>query len=858
MSSGAPEPRRRPIDRVIDVIDRFLSDEILSQGRAERARARILIVQALAVALIGSFSAANQILIGESEFAPLGLTLVAFAVLVPVLLRRARSHVWVAGLLVGALFVVLTGANLMTAGQAVGATIFLTTIPLFGTLAQGFRWGLLWSALTISELFLLYALVRSGVEPRLVPTPWAVEVGYLRASILVAVLTSGSGLLHALFNDHTARRVERFEGDIARNRAFYRNMLDTSPDGLFTIDASGRTDFVNQTLVRLLGYESVEPLRGLRLAQFLLGPDVDSLRASTLDASDSVAMECAVLDRSGERIPVEVATTSFRLQNEGGQVFRVRDIRRFREADREAKLLRATFDQATVGVAVLEMDSEVVYANDAYLDLVGFRREDMIGRRLLDMNRTAESHDALRSIRDALLAGELVTIPRMDWSRFAQGPDYVDVRAFAIQPPGEDRPRWGTFIRDVSHLVDLEREVARAERIDSLGKLAGGIAHDFNNLLTVIMGQVDILTEDLDADHWAREYLATIMDACERSAALTSKVLDFSRKQSLRPEVFVAARAIRDMLPILRHLVPERIAIDVAVDDAADARVRCDPSRFEQILLNLVANARDAIEESGTISIRVRLGRAKQAATDDGATSEVEIEVSDDGTGMPREIQDRIFDPFFTTKPVGEGTGLGLSTVHGIVHQSGGRLEVDTAPGRGTTLRVFLPSTNAALTSSTPGAPVPRDGSAGDQGVVLVVEDNEAVRALVARTVERLGFEVVEAANGSEAIERIEAPGAEYEALVSDIVMPGASGVELARCFRSRFANRRIVLMSGYAEDEIGPLEALPSDIRFVQKPLTSATLAAALERSSRLGARALERDATPRKRVTTRTDPSG
>ncbi len=830
MSAGASVPRRRPIDRVNATIDRFISPEIRSQGPAERARARILVVQAIVVALIGAFSTIYQFFAGESRFSPLGLLLVATAVAVPILLRRATSQIWVGGLLTGALFAALTVANVLAAGQAVASTIFLTAIPLIGTLTQGLRWGFVWSILTVGELAFLHVLVSSGVTPPVSPEPVAAEGGYLRASILVAILTSASGLLHARFNDYAARRAERFEGDIARNRAFYRNMLDTSLDGLFTIDADGRIVFVNQTLVLLLGHEDASAIRGRPLTELLLGPHVEFLRASTLDDANPITVECDVIHRNGERIAAEVVTTSFALLQEGGRVYRLRDIRRLRAADREARLLRTTFEQAPMGVAVLEMDSEVVYANDAYLELTAFRREEVLGERLLEMNRTRESHAALRDIRDALARGELVSIPRMDWSQFPEGPDFVDVRAFTVQPPGEDRPRWVTFIRDVSEVVELEREVARSERIDSLGKLAGGIAHDFNNLLTVIMGQVDILSEDLEADHWGREYLATILDACERSAALTSKVLDFSRKQTLRPEVFVAGDAIRGMLPILRQLVPERIAMEVGVEEAASARVRCDPSRFEQILLNLVANARDAIEDTGTISIRVRLHEHADAEVrPEFDASEVEVEVRDDGAGMSREIQDRIFDPFFTTKPVGEGTGLGLSTVHGIVHQSGGRLELDSTPGGGTTLRVFLPATNATLSTPHAASPPPTASRGGERGRVLVVEDNEAVRALVTRSIERLGFDVVAAANGFAARELIEDRSMHFDALVSDIVMPGTSGVEVARLFRDRFVHERIVLMSGYAEDEIGPIEKLPGDIRFVQKPLTSATLAMAL-----------------------------
>ncbi|MBB83574.1 MAG: hypothetical protein CL931_07160, partial [Deltaproteobacteria bacterium] len=676
--------------------------------------------------------------------------------------------------------------------------------------------------LTFAELFALALMRDFEVEPLLMPNPRAAEIGAIRSSIFLAILITTTGLLHAYYNDLASRRALRSETDLAKNRVRYREMLDSSPDGLFSVTGDGLIEFANHTLVRLLGLGSRQDIQGRTLSQFLVDADTDTLRREATELGESISIECDVVHADGTRIPVEVATSGIYVYGDRGQVLRIRDIRRFRTANREAQVLRATFDQAPIGVAVQKLDSEVLYVNDKYLEMTAFSREELVGERLLDLSRSEEAHDFLASVQGALARGETVSVPKMDWHDFGTKPGYVDVRAFTVQPPGQDAPRWVTFLRDVTPVVELEREVSRAERIDSLGKLAGGIAHDFNNLLTVIMGQVDILDEDLGGDHWGHEYLATINDACERSAALTSKVLDFSRKQTLRPTVFMADDAIRGLVPLLRQLVPERISLDLGIAPDVDPRVRCDPSRFEQIILNLVANARDAIEGTGTIVVRVRTH--PESEENRRSLGEVEIEVSDDGAGMSKEIQDRIFDPFFTTKPVGEGTGLGLSTVHGIVHQSGGRLEVTSSEGQGTTLRVFFPSTDAEVTlpDSEPRPSKPADDR---RGTVLVVEDNTSVRDLITRTIERLGFSVIAAQDGDDARRWIEDRDQDFECLVSDIVMPGVGGVEVARLFRARFALKRIVLMSGYAEDEIGPIERLPSDIRFVQKPVTAKML---------------------------------
>ena len=807
--------------------DRFISPEILARGEPHVTRARMLVFQSAAIALISAFSMFYQVRFGASALGLVGAWMLGAALLTPFLLVRARSHVWVSGVLTGNLFLALSAANFVTAGHAVASTIFITAIPLVATLTQGVRLGAFWGVLTLAELFALALFRELDVAPLMMPNPRAAEIGSIRTSILVTMLVTTTGVLHAYFNDLASRRAIESESTLARNRASYREMLDSSPDGLFSVSERGVIDFANHTLVRLLGLSSRQDVQGRSLSDFLPGADIDALRDEAAELGESISIECDVVHADGTRIPVEVATSRIYVYGDRGQVFRVRDIRPFRRANREARLLRTIFDQAPIGVAVLRLDSEILYANDAYLEMTAFAREDLVGKRLLDLTRSDESHEILLSVQSALARGETVSCPKMDWHRFGTKPGYVDIRSFTIHPPGEDAPRWVTFVRDVTSVVELEREVSRAERIDSLGKLAGGIAHDFNNLLTVIMGQVDILAEDLGADHWGHEYLATIMDACERSATLTSKVLDFSRKQTLRPAVFLADEAIRGLVPLLRQLVPERIALDLAIAPDDEPRVRCDPSRFEQIILNLVANARDAIEDTGTITLRLRT-HPRGGEDDRRSLGEVEIEVEDDGTGMSKEVQDRIFDPFFTTKPVGEGTGLGLSTIHGIVHQSGGRIEVSSRPGHGTTLRVFLPGTDAELTR-----PViePRRVHTieGRRRTVLVVEDNAAVRALVTRTLERLGFEVVAAQDGHEAQAWIDDRERDFEALISDIVMPGLSGVEVARLFRARFARGRIVLMSGYAEDEIGPIERLPSDIRFVQKPITAKILGEAL-----------------------------
>ena len=812
---------------ILRLVDRFISPTLLAEGEPKTTRARILIVQA---ALVGgiSFVILTYQIAFESDLLPeIGIPILVASLSVPIILSHSSSPTWAGGILTGTLFSCLSLANVMTAGREPLSLIFLVTIPMIGTLTQGVRWGAFWTALTLADLFFLRSLAGSTFEAIIPIRQLSTDNEAVSISIFMAVLISITSILHGLMSDYAANRARRSDARLERARARNQEMLDKSPDGLFFATANGRISFVNKTLKRLLVAEpSSDAMLGRDVDDLTRGLDIDQLRNRISDQETSAATECEIQAANGTWIPVEIAISG---ANEiGGQVCRVRDLRSVYETDREARLMRAIFDGAPVGVGIFEMDTEVVYVNDAYHAFTTFDPSELIGKRLLDLPWAPKSREALGEILSALNNGETVAIPKMRWKQIGDRLSFVDVRAFTIQSPRKERPRWVVFLRDVTNVARLESEVSRSERIDSLGKLAGGIAHDFNNLLTVIMGQVDILEEDLGAEHWAADNLRAIMNACERSSALTSKVLDFSRKQTLRPEVFIAGDAIRDLLPILRQLVPERIGIDVSIEIPGSPRIRCDPTRFEQILLNLVANARDAIDQSGRIAIRVQADPNHDNASQ--SISEVSIAVSDDGCGMPAQVQDRIFEPFYTTKPMGEGTGLGLSTVHGIAHQSGGRVEVSSREGVGSTLTVFFPETKAELTTHAEVIEEDSLKTRGDkQGTVLIVEDNSAVRLLISTAIERLGFSVVTAENGEEARAYIEESQIDLEALVSDIVIPGPSGIEIARLFRSRFAKKRIILMSGYAEDEIGPRDRLPGDIRFVQKPVSAKEIGRAL-----------------------------
>ena len=357
-----------------------------------------------------------------------------------------------------------------------------------------------------------------------------------------------------------------------------------------------------------------------------------------------------------------------------------------------------------------------------------------------------------------------------------------------------------------AHRAEVERlaaQLASTERLESIGRLAGGIAHDFNNLLTVILSGTEAARDgEMDA-------LDDVLSASTRAATLTRQLLTFSRQSGGKPIPVAVDTTIDGVRPLLRRLLPENIELDVLLD--ASVAVLLADQQLEQILFNLAANGRDAMSAGGTLTIRTRLLPAGDA---------VEITVGDTGIGMDADTSRHVLEPFFTTKPLGQGTGLGLSTVHGIVQQAGGSMELDSAPGKGTRVRLVLPRTTASERAAEPVAP-PTQLS----GLVLLVEDEAMVQRATGRVLEELGLSVLTASRGAEvAAVLARAPGP-IALLITDVVMPGQSGAQLVRDMRSSRPTLPVLFVSGYSNEDLGSLLSEPYT-RFLPKPFTRAALA--------------------------------
>ena len=488
-----------------------------------------------------------------------------------------------------------------------------------------------------------------------------------------------------------------------------------------------------------------------------------------------------------------------------------------RERDQQ---FRAVFDNALDALLVVDDERRLVDANPAarlMLKVSSDALPPIAIETFLDPSSAAGIAErwpaSLRSRQDK---GELILLAE-------GGKRTVEFTFTAAVMPGRHLFIW----RDVSERKLLEAQLLQSQKLETIGRLAGGVAHDFNNLLTVILGYGQLIMSEVDGP--LREQVQEITRAGERAATLTRQLLAFSRKQALQAAVLNLNAIIGDVEKMVRRLLDESIEIRTVMEPALWP-VKVDPAQFEQVLVNLVVNAGDAMPDGGVLAIETRnvelLPPAFGTRRSDAAPGPyVLLQVSDTGSGMDEATRAHIFEPFFTTKDQGKGTGLGLAMVYGIVQQSGGHIVVDSTPGAGTTCRIYLPRAAAAA-----GAIVNDESAARPRGgteTILLVEDERPVRFLARQALERHGYRVLEASSGEEACVMAETHDG-IDLLVTDVSMPDMNGKELAAILRGRAPGLKIVFISGYAKTSVA-LQAFQKDAVFCQKPFTGVVLAGAV-----------------------------
>ncbi len=487
---------------------------------------------------------------------------------------------------------------------------------------------------------------------------------------------------------------------------------------------------------------------------------------------------------------------------------------------------RQIYEGVALPVLLIDADSwRILAANEAALTQYGYSHDEFVGMSVLEV-RPPKGRDEARRV--------LGQMPQGLWK--ASGVKHVrkDGSVFHADVWSRDTVVEGRAVRvatvsDVTERVALQNEVQQAQKMEAVGQLAGGIAHDFNNMLTAIIAGTDLLREHVEDDADAALEVREIRRVAQHAAALTRQLLAFSRQQVMRVEVVPLNDVVMRVEALLQRVLGPHVELTTQMDpDAWMARV--DPQQLEQVIVNMAVNAQDAMPGGGVLEIATRNLTLASGASFEGvsipAGEYAELAVRDTGVGMDPLTRARIFEPFFTTKPPPEGTGLGLSMAYGTVRQSGGFIVVESAEGEGTTFRILLPRAGAVTAGevAAPSGAEARDGRA-----VLVVEDEDSVRRIIGRVLERMGFAVTAVANGEEALAVVEAGGVTPELLVTGLVMPRMSGGELAAQLSAALPDLRVLFISGYTDEAVGHLGKLGDGRTFLQKPFSVDSLSQAV-----------------------------
>jgi two-component system cell cycle sensor histidine kinase/response regulator CckA len=493
-----------------------------------------------------------------------------------------------------------------------------------------------------------------------------------------------------------------------------------------------------------------------------------------------------------------------------------RPLLRLKEADRKFRLL---FEEHPQPMWAFDADTQqILEANAAACALYGYSPDEFRSMSVSDI----QPADVLRNLPDH----PAVSMPSTQVRRHrTKSGRMIDVEVAVHEIEFEGRRAQLAVLMDITGRLQLEEQLRQAQKMEAVGMLAGGVAHDFNNLLTIISGYSQLILNNLKTDDPNRHSAEQIMKAGERAAALTKQLLAFSRRQVLQPRVVDLNKLVASLGAMLQRLIGEDVDLRLVLRPDL-GRVNADPSQVEQVLMNLVVNARDAMPQGGVLTVETA-----NVELDEGYAGNhiavkpgpyIMLAVSDNGAGMDEATKARLFEPFFTTKGTGKGTGLGLSTVFGIVKQSGGTVEVYSAPGSGTSVKVYLPRIDQplAVEKERQRRRLPRGTE-----TILVVEDDEMVRGLVRETLEREGYKILDASVPAEARRVSDQYKGNIDLLITDVVMPKVSGRELAAQILRRRHGIKVLYMSGYTDNAVLNSGILQKEVAFLQKPFTPAAL---------------------------------
>lgn len=890
-----PESARKKIQALLDRV----APQPRSGSREDRRRARAIVAAALIGCVILAATAVSSLTLGlDPRLVRLNFVLAIVVMGLVIVARQMRSPALLANSVVGIGFAHTLLLSALAGGRNTGALFAFSVFPMLAVLLVGWRSGLVFTALSASAVVLTPLVPLTTLAPSHLPAD-PPSPALIRDALNVILAIGLVAVLYDAVRSSTLRDAEesrsRAEDAVGRQQQLIelsRKLHDATGSHFDSVlsdamEQSTRLAGANRSLLQLISVGGpggpagrftwgVEPPGGglargepspspkafrwaaeqirqgriIQARQLADLPEAAERERAFLTSRGVTSWLCVPIRAAGEMIGFqsfetvehekewddeEVAALQLMTELLGSTVLRHRTEQALRESEEKFALAFRDHPDAMV-IMDLETD-EILECNEQWLREAGDRaRGDVLGKSPWDFqfDFPEDQREAMRQ----LLRGE-GRLPSVEVPIVGRGGERRTYLISASRIELGGRACVLANIHDLTERQHLEQQLLHAQKMEAIGRLAGGVAHDYNNMLTVISGYSAGLIASLDGD--LRRDAEEIHEAARRSAALTRQLLAFSRRQVLQTEVLDPNSLVSALENMLRPLIGESIHLTVELADEPGL-VSSDRGQLEQAVVNLVVNGRDAMPDGGSLTLttqRIDFSQARPPSTrprDLDPGSYVVISVSDEGEGMDPELAEHVMEPFYTTKPVGQGTGLGLPMVHGLARQCGGTLDIQSEPGRGTRMSIYLPvveegldSEAGALTAAaTEGVPTER---------ILLAEDETNVRRFAARTLRAAGYDVVEVSDGEEARARAAQLGESFDLVVSDVVMPRLSGEALVQSLRAQRAELPVVLMSGYPDlegESEGEGRPIPDDVVFLQKPFGPDMLLGAVARALR------------------------
>jgi two-component system, cell cycle sensor histidine kinase and response regulator CckA len=608
---------------------------------------------------------------------------------------------------------------------------------------------------------------------------------------------------------------------------FIITYLDHAPAGFFSTLPDGKVDYLNATLAGWLGLDLLQFQNGAQRLEQLVGEDAARQLNALAPMRDGHRVETFSVNlpiKGGDRLPVDIMHRSdFDAEGKAlpsrSMVLR-RDGAEAKVAGSGAGVFAAVAQASPIGMAQIDAGGDIVFANAAFLALSP-------SLKIRGSLAQALAASAVEDFKKELAAAHATSGNGVTTDVVFGTAEPKAVRLTIVKFSADDAVMH-VFAEDKTESKTLEVQLAQSQKMQAVGQLASGIAHDFNNVLTPIIGFADLLLAKMRPTDSAFTDVMNIKQNANRAANLVRQLLAFSRKQTMQPKSHALTEAMSDLGNLLGRVLGEKVGLEISHGRDLGF-VMVDIHQFEQVIINLAVNARDAMPQGGRLSVRtynLSAEQAKEVKHVLPAGDYVVCEVADSGTGIPAEILEKIWEPFFSTKDVGKGTGLGLSMVYGIIKQTGGYIYCDSVMGQGTTFSIFLPRhypakvVAPAPAAAAEAAPAKREDFTG-KGRILVVEDEDSVRAFAVRALQSRGYTVLEAESGERGLEAVESDKDGFELILSDVVMPEMDGPSMLAELRKRGHTMKFIFMSGYAEDAFERNLENPDDFGFLQKPFS-------------------------------------